>query len=100
MASMFVAPRVMGWTQQALNTLRNRQGRIAATQVDVVTHSMGGILARKHATGLTYQRYDNYQQGDFNKLVTFNTPHAGSPWANVVRDLLANPTYGWVVQWF
>ncbi len=51
-----VAPRVMGWTQQALNTLRNRQGRIAATQVDVVTHSMGGILARKHATGLTYQR--------------------------------------------
>lgn len=43
----------------------------ASKKVDVIGHSMGGILARLHV------QYNNGKK-DINKLITVNTPHSGS----------------------
>lgn len=56
--------------------------KVAAVQFDLVTHSMGGLLARKLATLPFYERSTNYRQGDIHKLITLDTPHLGSQFAN------------------
>lgn len=55
----------------------------AASQVTVVGHSMGGLLARLHAADRSYEyfRKDNLGQGDFYKIITLYSPHYGSPFA-------------------
>ncbi len=59
-----------------------REQEIAVTQVDVIGHSMGGLIARLYAQTGFYQRDANYQGGDFNSLVTLDTPHLGASLAN------------------
>jgi len=68
-------------TRSSLNDYR--QVGIAITQVDVVAHSMGGLVARGYAaqTG-QFVRTDNYRQGDFHKIITVGTPHLGTPMAD------------------
>ncbi len=62
-----------------------REGhRIAAAQADVIAHSMGGCVARKLAATSAYERADNYGAGDYHKLLTLDTPHWGSAFADVV----------------
>ena len=57
------------------------------SRVDVVAHSMGGILTRLHAanTSLFRTRSDRYQ-GNVRKLITLDTPHLGSPLATILSD--------------
>lgn len=55
---------------------------IAATQVDVVAHGIGGILARMHLDRANYRNGDNFGRGDVHKLITINTPHLGTNLAN------------------
>lgn len=45
---------------------------------------MGGILSRLWAGDSQYRKDKNYGVGDFNKLITVDSPHTGSPWANLV----------------
>lgn len=59
----------------------------AATQVDVVGHSMGGLLTRLYAGATDYRRPDNLDQGDVRRLVTLDTPHWGSSFANLLVAL-------------
>lgn len=82
-----------------LNAIRRlRQQGIAATQADVGGHSMGGILSRYYARLNTYRRNDNYNDGDINKLITINTPHTGSPLANLLVSIRGLPfgLGGWI----
>ena len=65
---------------KALDKLR-RQG-IAATQVDVVAHSMGGLVTRARVAQESYRSWDNYHKGEFHKIITVGTPHLGSPAAD------------------
>jgi pimeloyl-ACP methyl ester carboxylesterase len=61
----------------------NRQGiLVAAVQVDIVAHSMGGDLARTMVTRPNYLSANNYQKGLIHKLITIDTPHLGSEFAN------------------
>ena len=90
-------PRYKDWSQTVLKQLRD--GGIAATQVDVVAHSMGGLLARAYANSGVYLRADNYQQGDFNRVISLNSPHSGSPLANILMDFDANPIFGGLFRW-
>ncbi|WP_428661002.1 esterase/lipase family protein [Runella sp.] len=53
--------------------------KFAAGKVDIVAHSMGGLLSR------IYLQSDGYQ-GDINKLITHNTPHSGAHSANRLAD--------------
>lgn len=58
--------------------LYRRSGR-AISQIDVVAHSLGGLVSRAFASrGSAYRRLDNYLAGDFHKLITFGTPHSGT----------------------
>ena len=65
---------------------------IAITQVDVIGHSMGGLLARKWAGNIIgYKRKDNYRQGDIHKLITIDSPHSGSFLAEAAIKALNGP---------
>lgn len=56
--------------------LRDKINEIKQTtgysQVDIVAHSMGGLLAREYIES-------NYYQNDVDQLVTLGTPHNGAP---------------------
>ena len=65
----------------ARNDYRNRG--LAAVQADIFGHSMGGILNRIWAGDSQYRKDKNYGAGDFNKLITVDSPHTGSPWADL-----------------
>jgi probable HAF family extracellular repeat protein len=62
---------------------------VAAVQVDVVAHSMGGDIARTIALERTYLQRNTFGEGIIHKMVTIDTPHYGSPVAT--RLLLASP---------
>ena len=51
----------------------------AVGKVDVVCHSMGGILSRLYIQSPSYEN-------DIRKLITTNTPHYGSPIADFVME--------------
>jgi pimeloyl-ACP methyl ester carboxylesterase len=79
-------PKVQGYIAKALIMARDQQG-YAATQADVVAHSMGGILTRLYAASPKYLRPDNFNLGDIHRFVTLDTPHGGSSFANLVIAL-------------
>lgn len=58
---------------------RLKEERIVAQKVDIVGHSMGGILTR------LYLQSNGYQQ-NISRLITLNTPHSGSQLANLLLD--------------
>ncbi len=83
--------------QTALGAMRSRN--IAVTRVDIIAHSMGGLLARAWGGDARYARANNYNKGDYHTLTTLNTPHAGSPLANILitlRDIPLNPNIAFV----
>lgn len=76
----------------SVNTIKNSvadaignmvQQKIATGKIDVLAHSMGGIIAR-----LYLQQTGDKNQ--INKFITINTPHGGSQIANVLHD----PNFG------
>ncbi len=80
------APLVLAQIRGTKNGLLTNL-RMAAAQVDLIVHSMGGCLARKIAGGSDYFSAGNLGQGDFHKLLTLNTPHFGSPLATALVSL-------------
>ncbi|MCW5212520.1 ankyrin repeat domain-containing protein [Desulfobulbus sp. TB] len=68
--------------------LNYRKKDIAITQMDVVGHSMGGLIARARTVYnlLPFKILANYKRGDFHKIITIGTPHQGSPIANVLVE--------------
>lgn len=59
---------------------------LSVGKVDLVVHSMGGLLSRKYLQGSLYP-----SRKDVHRLITCNTPHAGSQMANFLLD---NTQYG------
>jgi hypothetical protein len=51
----------------------------AAVQADIVTHSMGGLVARDLPFVNNFYTTGNFQQGSIHKLITIGTPHLGTP---------------------
>ncbi len=78
-------PQVQGFVETALDQFRANGN--AATQVDVIGHSMGGILTRLYADSGQFLRPDNYNLGDIRRLTTLDTPHWGSTFANLLVSL-------------
>lgn len=80
--------RVKAMTNRTLDQMRRKGiGGMAATQVDVIGHSMGGILARLFINGEQNRIPDNLNQGYVRRLVTLDTPHFGSSFANLLVAL-------------
>jgi len=61
---------------QALQLLRD--AGTAATRVDVIGHGMGGLLARRYIDEPSFVRFDNFNAGGINRLITVNTPNLGA----------------------
>jgi len=66
--------KVPDWIDSAIEDVSERHD-IATLKVDIVSHSMGGLLAR------SYLQSDSYRD-DINRLITINTPHSGSQGAD------------------
>jgi pimeloyl-ACP methyl ester carboxylesterase len=98
--NQFAINQLIRATTNTLNTLR-RDG-IAVAQVDVVAHSMGGLLARARVVlrdpDRLYRRRENFRQGDFHKLITIGTAHRGTPVADflVTNRNVHVPSFGGV----
>jgi PKD repeat protein len=60
---------------------------VAGTQVDIVGHSMGGLLGRLAVPSLQAGTWRN--AGAIHKLITLDTPHTGSELANVIQAVRA-----------
>ncbi len=78
-------PKVKEAIDNALKQFRANMN--AATQVDVIGHSMGGILTRLYANSAQNTRIDNFNLGDVHRIVTLDTPHWGSTLANLLVSL-------------
>jgi triacylglycerol esterase/lipase EstA (alpha/beta hydrolase family) len=59
---------------------------IAASQVDTVAHSMGGLMARGFVQQFDYKRKENYMKGSIHRLITIGTPHLGGPLSKFLYD--------------
>ena len=63
-----------------------KQHNIACTRVDIICHSMGGLMAR------TFLEYDDksssrsYYNSMVRRLITIATPHEGSPTTNYLLE--------------
>jgi pimeloyl-ACP methyl ester carboxylesterase len=77
--------------QQTDRALQNAASkRVAAAAVDVVAHSLGGILAYAHSNDGGFVRYSEPEgRHEIHSLVALDTPWLGSDWANnsVARSL-------------
>lgn len=86
-ASRFSVNNTRVKTSAATALTNMRRKGWAATQVDVVGHSMGGLLTRLYAGATDFKRPDNLDAGDVHRLVTLDTPHWGSSFANLLVAL-------------
>jgi pimeloyl-ACP methyl ester carboxylesterase len=59
---------------------------IAASQVDIIAHSMGGLMARGFVQQPDYKRKENYMKGSIHRLITIGTPHFGGPLAKFLHE--------------
>jgi len=58
------------------------QFSVAAAQVDIVAHSMGGLVARRMVLDQRFLDSENFGRGYLHKLITIGTPHNGTRLAN------------------
>lgn len=71
-------PQVQNEINQLISQCSSKE--LAVGKVDLVGHSMGGILSRLHCQDANYA-------GDVRRVVTCNTPHAGSQLPDFLLDL-------------
>jgi len=65
---------------EAWTNIVRQDTHIAVTQVDIIAHSMGGVISRLYAQNGhgDYIRSYNFGNGYFHKIITANTPYFGS----------------------
>lgn len=81
---------------QKIKEKYKKTNKIAITQIDILGHSMGGLLARiwVGAGNKVYKRNDNFWQGDIHKFITLDSPHSGSFLADLVTQSLEESSDG------
>jgi pimeloyl-ACP methyl ester carboxylesterase len=63
--------------------------QVAVGRVDIVAHSMGGLVARHYSAAPDYKGPQNRTLGAYHQILTINTPEDGSELANF---LITNQT--------
>ncbi len=59
---------------------------LAATQVDVIAHSMGGLMARGLVQQPDYKTPQNFMKGSIHRLITIGTPHFGGDLSRILFE--------------
>ena len=63
-----------------------RDSKFACNQIYYIGHSMGGVVLRYAQTHYSnFYQQKNYEKGYVNKFITLDTPHRGSPLANLLE---------------
>lgn len=75
------APKVLEDIQKFILAFRIAKNA-AATQADVVAHSMGGLVTRTLENLPRFLDTESFASGNIHKLITLGTPHLGSPLAS------------------
>jgi pimeloyl-ACP methyl ester carboxylesterase len=92
----YSTPLVLQQLQVGLQAFRNGTNPVgipvAATQADIVAHSMGGLVARNLVLQPGYFSPKDFGAGLIHKMITIDTPHLGTPLATA----LLNPANGCV----
>ena len=76
------------------------QARIVDSKVDIVAHSMGGLVARYFATQngsngkLSYTSYHDRNRGKYHLIISLDTPENGSRLATYLTDRAARKPTG------
>jgi pimeloyl-ACP methyl ester carboxylesterase len=79
------------WLKDYINKLCgiNIDSGFACTRVDLVGHSMGGLMSRAFIQRNKYywenKTTPNYKQGAVRRLITISTPHVGSGIPNLLK---------------
>ena len=68
----------------------NKQQHISASQVDIIAHSMGGLIARGLCQQNGYNAKENYMKGQIRRLITIGSPHFGAGLAGILYRLKDN----------
>jgi triacylglycerol esterase/lipase EstA (alpha/beta hydrolase family) len=63
---------------------------IVGGRVDIVAHSMGGLVARNFSNSGAYKNTRNRNQGAFRDVITLDTPETGSALAYYLDYVYAN----------
>lgn len=74
--------------QKLLKEYHNKN--ISVSQVDIVAHSMGGLIARGLCQQNGYKANENYMKGQIRRLITIGTPHFGADLAEILYRLKDN----------
>lgn len=82
----------LGQTSGLFNTIchaisKKLEDNIACTRVDLICHSMGGLMARIFDAYESYLSEIAYRQGMIRRIITIATPHEGSPWMTYAMGL-------------
>jgi Ca2+-binding RTX toxin-like protein/pimeloyl-ACP methyl ester carboxylesterase len=65
----------------------NETQNIECAKVDVVAHSMGGMMAKQFSRNVMYKNNDySYNMGSIRRLVAIGTPHWGSPFPSYLKE--------------
>lgn len=80
------APGVLTQINNSIAAYRTT-ANVAGVRADVVTHSMGGDIARTSFLLKNFLANNTFGAGPINKLITVSTPHLGTP---VAGDMLAS----------
>lgn len=79
--------------------INQRESSVAVTQVDLIGHGVGGILARQYLQADGYKSAKTFGAGDVNRFIAMNVPHRGSRMACELTDFrdYAKSRGTWVV---
>jgi len=88
------APIVLGNIADSIREFKKGKNpmnaQVGAVQADIVTHSLGGVIARTLPLQSSFLAAPTYGQGPIHKLITLATPHLGSPLAAKLLDVINN----------
>ena len=79
----YLNDQAIGLSGDALGDALDDLEAMGVRRIDLVCHSMGGLVARDALTGEGFEQGDGVDGLRVGRLITVGTPHGGSPWARL-----------------
>ncbi|MGV6815068.1 MAG: esterase/lipase family protein [Phycisphaerales bacterium] len=79
----YLNDQAIGLSGDALGDALDNLQAVGVRRMDLVCHSMGGLVARDALTREGFEQGDGVDGLRVGRLITVGTPHGGSPWARL-----------------